>query len=322
MIVVLLVFCVYLPASTVFANAPTTPEKEEKTAIIIASFGTTVPEALPAIINIVNLVKKTYPKTEVRLSFTSNIIRKVWRSRQNDPQKWLDQGIPKDVLYPENIISVFGDLRDEGYKNIIVQPTHMFFMEQSYDLSQYVNAMAAIKTKKDEWKPFNKIVMGLPALGKDGANHLAYVKKACSVLGDDVALAKKNGASLVYMGHGNHHWQSSIYVDVQKEMKRQYPQVTTIVGVVEGQPDLEQIIAQLEKTKNKKVFLKPFMIVAGDHANNDMAGPEEDSWKTILESKGFEVSYKLEGLGQNSGFANIFIDHIADVASKNNILLK
>lgn len=318
---VLLALCVGFSAGYVFANAPA-KKMEDKNAIIIACFGTTVPEALPAITSIVEQVRQAYPNTGVRLSFTSNIIRKVWRSRQAEAAKWLALGIPKDVLYPENIISVFGDLRDGGYNNIVVQPTHMFFMEQSYDLTKYVEAIASIQTKKDRWKPFDKIVMGLPALGKDGADHLSYVKKGCATLAGDVALAKNAGASLIYMGHGNEHWQAGIYDDVQNEMNKQYPDVQTLVGVVEGQPDLDSVIHQLEKSGTKKVFLKPFMIVAGDHATNDMAGPEDDSWKNILEAKGFEVSYLLKGLGQNQKFANIFVDHIADVAAKNNIDLK
>ncbi len=317
------VFICFFMAGTAIASG-SSKGKIDKTAIVIASFGTTVPRAVKAIVNIEEKVKIAFPETEVRMTFTSNIIRSVWRKRQAEPQKWLDQGISKEILYVKNIIATIGDLREEGYKNIIVQPTHMFFMEQSYDLQQYVNALASIKTMKARWRPFNKLVMGRPALGMPG-NLYDYhedMAEAVKTLAGDAALAEKEDAILVYMGHGNAHWSTGIYAETQKKMREVYPEVMTFIGVVEGAPSLDDFLTHLAYTKKKKILLKPFMIVAGDHAVNDMAGPEYDSWKSILVKSGYEVIPILEGLGSNDSFARLFVEHIKDVAKDNGILLK
>lgn len=295
-----------------------------KTGIIIAHFGTTVPKALGAITTITDTVRKAYPGTEVRITFTSNIIRSVWKKRQAEPDKWLSMGIPREVLFVKNFIATVGDMLEDGYTNIVVQPTHMFFMEQSHDLSQYVRGLASIRTMKERWNPIDKIVMGRPALGMPGDVYPYHddVRAACKTLAADAKQAEESGSLLVYMGHGNEYWSTGIYSETEKMMREMYPAVTTFVGVVEGSPPLEEIVARLEHQPSKKILLKPFMIVAGDHATNDMAGPEDDSWKSILTKEGYEVQSVLEGLGSNSEFASLFVDHLADAARDAGITLK
>ena len=295
-----------------------------KAAIILASFGTTVPSAVESIINIQQKVQAAFPEVPVRVTFTSNIIRKVWKKRQANAQKWLDQGIPPEILYVKNIISTFGDLREEGYRDIVVQPTHMFFMEQSHDLSQYVEAMRSIRTIKKRWQPFNKIALGRPALGTIG-NQYEYqkdLKNALKTLAPDVVLARKNKAILVYMAHGNEHWSVGIYGEAAKMMREIYPDVITYFGAVEGYPGLEDISRYLGHKKGAKIVLKPFMIVAGDHAVNDMAGDEPDSWKNVLTRQGFNVIPVLKGLGSNDEFAQLFVAHIEDAARDMGIKLR
>lgn len=299
-------------------------EHNGSVAIVLASFGTTVPSAVASITNIQEQIKKAFPAVPVKMTFTSNIIRSVWQKRQANAQKWLDQGIPEEVLYVKNIIATIGDLREEGYRNIIVQPSHIFFMEQALDLSSYVNAFASIKTLKKKWMPFDKVVMGRPALGGYGDTYDYHedLEKALKTLAGDVELARKNDAMLVYMGHGNEHWSSGIYMETAKKMRQLYPDVVTFVGSVEGFPGIEDIARYLSHFDSGKIVLKPFMIVAGDHAVNDMASDEEDSWKTILTQQGFDVIPVLEGLGSNDAFAQIFVDHIKDAARDNGIKLK
>lgn len=312
---------VLTPALGVCSNAPA---PEAKSAIILASFGTTVPEAVQSITNIQDKVKKAFPNIPVKVTFTSNIIRGVWKERQAEPKKWLDAGIPKEILYVKNIIATFGDLREEGYTDIVVQPTHMFYMEQSYDLAQYVNAMRSIQTTKAKWRPFNKIALGRPALGTVGNeyDYHADTEKALKTLSADVALAKKEKATLVYMGHGNEHWSVGIYGEAAKKMREMNPGLNAYMGVVEGYPGIDDVLSYLSHFKGGKVILKPFMIVAGDHAVNDMASDEDDSWKTLITKAGFEVKTELQGLGSNDAFAGIFVDHIRDAAKKAHISLK
>lgn len=317
-------FVLLLFVSWVQASDSMDKPKNGKNAIILASFGTTVPEAVKSITNISEVVKKAYPATEVRITFTSNIIRSVWKKRQAEPATWLSQGVPEEVLYVKNFIATVGDLLEDGYTNIVVQPTHMFFMEQSHDLTQYVNGLRSIKTMKAKWSPIKTLAMGRPALGMPGDIYSYHddVKAACKTLAGDVKAAKEMDASLVYMGHGNEHWSTGIYAETEKVMREMYPEVKTYIGVVEGSPTIEDVARRLEHADSKKIYLKPFMIVAGDHATNDMAGPEEDSWKSILTADGYSVEPVLEGLGSNSKFADIFVEHIADAAKAAGLELK
>lgn len=322
---VFLVVLVFLfSASGVFGSGSLDKSASIKSAIVLASFGTTVPEAVGAINNITEKVRKAYPGTEVRITFTSNIIRSIWKERQGEPDTWISRGIPEEVLYVKNFIATVGDLLEDGYTKIVVQPTHMFFMEQSHDLQQYVNGLASIRTMKSRWKPIDKIVMGRPALGMPGDQYSYHddVEAVCKTLAKDAEEARKVGASLMYMGHGNEHWSTGIYAETEKKMREMYPDTRTYIGVVEGAPTLDDLTARLKHVESKKIILKPFMIVAGDHATNDMAGPEVDSWKSVLTAEGYTVDTKLEGLGSNDEFAALFVNHIADVAKDAGILLE
>lgn len=314
----------FLNFSTVWGSESAGKPREAKTAIVLAHFGTTVPSALEAITTITETVRQAYPGTEVRTTFTSNIIRKVWKKRQAEPQKWLDQGIPEEILYVKNFIATIGDLLEAGYTNIIVQPSHMYYMEQSYDLQQYVDGLASIHTMKERWKPFTNIVMGRPALGGPGDLHPYHedIDAVVATLAGDAAHAGKTGAMLVYLGHGNENWSTGIYAETEKKMRKAYPQVATFIGVVEGTPSLEDLLVRMQQEKARKIILRPFMIVAGDHATNDMAGSADNSWKSILTRAGFEVEPVLEGLGSNKDFARIFVSHIADAAREKGIELK
>ncbi|MBW1646224.1 MAG: sirohydrochlorin cobaltochelatase [Deltaproteobacteria bacterium] len=298
-------------------------EKADKVAIVIASFGTTVPNGIAAIANIQKKITEAFPGVPVRLTFTSNIIRSVWKKRQAEADKWLAQGTPKDFLYVKGIIPTIGDLIEDGYQTIIVQPTHIYQMEQYMDLLSYVNALNSIKTIKKRWMPIKKIVVGRPAMGQFGDRYDYHedMKKALETLGADAELARRQGAVLVYMAHGNEYMSTGIYCEAQKMMRQLYPDVQTFFGSVEGFPGLADVVKSLRHAKSKKVVLKPFMIVAGDHATNDMAGEEADSWKNVIAKQGFQVYPVLTGLGQNDAFAELFVAHIKDAARDNGISL-
>ena len=197
------ILVVTLLCASVSPASSSAPDKS-KVAIVLANFGTTVPSAVQAIVNIQNHVKAAFPDVPVKITFTSNIIRSVWKKRQTEAAKWLGQGIPAEVLYVKNVIATLGDLLEEGYDTIIVQPTHIFFMEQSHDLLAHIQALASIQTIKAKWKPFEKIVMGRPALGMPGDryDYREDLKTALNTVKPDVELARKHGAILVYMAHG------------------------------------------------------------------------------------------------------------------------
>ncbi len=300
-------------------------KQENKKAIVLASFGTTYLSALKAIITIQDEVKKDFPGVPVRVAFTSNIIRRIWHKRQHDEAFLKDHpDVPKEYLYVKGPLATIADLQDEGYRTIVVQPTHIYSGEEFADLCSYIHGLNTIHTIKAKYMPFAKLVVGRPALGTFGPIHDYHedMETAAKVLKDDVALAKKEKAALVYMGHGNEFYSTGIYAEFQQVMRKMYPGVKIFVGTVEGFPSLDDVLSGLRHTKVRKVVLKPFMVVAGDHANNDMAGDESDSWKSQMKKLGIHVIPILHGLGENRGWARIYVQHIKDAAKDNGIELK
>ena len=299
---------------------------EHKSAVVLAMFGTSVEPALKSLLNIRAEIEKKFPETEVRMAFTSNIIRKKWQRRAKDPAYIkAHPEIPRDILHVKTPLATIADLQNEGYDNIVIQPTHVSMGEEFLDLHTYVKALMDMGTfKKGKYKPFRKVALGRPALGTYGtkfpyAEDIAALAKA---MAPDAKLAAREKAGLVYMGHGNEYFPGGAYLEFAAVMRKIYPGVVTTIGNVEGFPGLEDVMEFLRLYGVKKVVLKPFMVVAGDHAMNDMAGDEEDSWKTVLEKNGFEVIVRAEGLGENRDFAGIFAGHAGDAAKDAGIDLK
>jgi len=295
---------------------------QNKKAIVLADFGTTYLSALKAITTIQNEVKKDFPNIKVRMAFTSNIIRNIWHKRRHDASFMKEHG--KDLEEFLNIkgpLATIADLQDEGYRTIIVQPCHIYSGEEYADLCSYINGLNAIRTIKVKYMPFVKLVVGRPALGTYGPVHDYHkdMEIGAKALKEDVALAKKNHAALVYMGHGNEFYSTGIYAEFQQVMRRTYPGVKIFIGTVEGFPSLDDVLAALKHAKVQRVVLKPLMVVAGDHANNDMAGDDGDSWKNQIKKLGIHVQPIIHGLGENRLWARIYVQHIKDAAKDNDI---
>jgi sirohydrochlorin cobaltochelatase len=291
--------------------------KKNKKAIVLANFGTTYPSALKAIITIRDKVVKAFPEAKVKVAFTSNIIRKIWRKRRTDKEFLKKHGAEfKEFLTVKGPLATIADLQDEGYRVIIVQPTHIYAGEEFADLTAYVEGLNSIKTIKPKYSPFVKLALGRPALGAPGILHDYHedMTVAAKTLKPDVDLARENGAALVYMGHGNEYYSTGIYAEFQQVMRKMYPGVKIVIGTVEGYPSLSDVVSELKKIKPAKVVLKPMMVVAGDHANNDMAGDDDDSWRKIIEKLGVKVIPILRGLGENEKWAEIYVKHIKDAA--------
>lgn len=301
-------------------------ERTHKNAIVLAMFGTTVEPALEGLLNIKEKMEKRFPNTPVRIAFTSNIIRKIWQKRASDPAYRKEHPeVPREILHVQGPLAAIASLQDQGYDTIVVQPTHIAPAEEFLDLCSYVKALASIKTIKARFTPFHKLVVGRPALGTYGREHpyAEDIKRAAEALKEDAALARQKGAALVYMGHGNEFFPSGgSYLEFESVMNRLYPDLLTFVGNVEGYPDFQRLLELLRHAKVKRVVIKPLMVVAGDHAMNDMAGPEPDSWKSMLEEAGIEVIPVLRGLGQQDAFAEIFVQHAEDAARDAGIELK
>ena len=296
-------------------------KQKAKKAIVIASFGTTYLSALQNITNVSDKVQQEFPRVKVKCAFTSNIIRKIWHSRRND-KAFMGKNAIKygEFLNVKGILGTIGDLQDEGYTDIVVQSTHIFAGEEFTDLTSYIAGLNSITTLKKKFMPFKSLLLGRPALGKAGVVHDYHedLKIGAVALAADVKLATKNHAALVYMGHGNEFFSTGIYAEFQQAMRRQYPQVKIFIGTVEGFPSLENVLEALKKGGVKKIILKPLMVVAGDHANNDMAGDSDDSWKNMIGKLDIEVVPVLKGLGENPQWVKIYVQHIKDILKDNN----
>ncbi len=287
----------------------------EKKAVVLAVFGTSHESALPGILNIREQIQKELPGIPVRLAFTSNIIRRIWQERRKDPA-YVGQHpeVPAEIINVKGPLAAIADLQDEGYAYIVVQPTHISSGEEFADLASYVQGLNTIRTVKKRNMPFRKILLGRPALGTHGIEHEYRhdIEQVAALLAPDVEMAKKGGRALVYFAHGNEHYSTGVYLEFEQVMRKRYPGVRIHVTMVEGFPDNARLFEELAADKTKKVLLKPFMTVAGDHAKNDMAGPEPDSLKSLLEARGINVAASLVGLGESDAFAAIFARHIKD----------
>ncbi len=298
--------------------------EHEKKAIVIAAFGATHPKALGAISGMAEKVRKSFPELEVRIAFTSNIIRKIWHKRRTDKEFIAVYGdMLREFFYVKGPLATIADLQDEGFRTIIVQPTHIYAGEEFFDLVSYINGLNSIKTVKPKYLPFRKLVVGRPLLGMPGPLY-DYHKDMIAVakaLAPDVELVRKDNAALVYMGHGNKFYSTGVYSEFQEVMRGMYPETPVFVGTVEGFPGLGIVMDGLVHIGADRVVLVPFMMVAGDHAHNDMAGDRADSWKSVMCSRGIRVACMLRGLGESPGIQAIFIQHIREVAEDHSISL-
>jgi len=124
-------------------------EQVNKPAILLAHFGTTYPSALPSLMNIGRVVQTAFPGVETRHCFTSNMVRKVWTARRSQSALWLLRGVPREILHAQSFLGAVGNLQDENFRTIIVQPTHIYHGEQFEDLKSFVQALQSIRTIKE-----------------------------------------------------------------------------------------------------------------------------------------------------------------------------
>jgi sirohydrochlorin cobaltochelatase len=285
--------------------------KPQKPAIVLAAFGTTEVEALEAILNIDKRVKAAFPGYDVHLAFTSNIIRDVWHGRANDDAfKKANPSVPAEIYAVNNALTELAKIQEDGARLVLVQSLHVTDGEEYNDLAKLVDALDKYNTMKPVLKPFPWIGVGEPALGT-GDGQAKYIDRAVQALAPLAQQAKDSGSILVLMGHGNEHLTQQIYGKVEAALRKAYgPNI--YIGTVEAPPHPPEIIEAIKKAEGspQKVLLAPFMIVAGDHARNDMASDEPDSWASAFKAAGFEVSSHLQGLGSLDSWADIYVEHL------------
>jgi sirohydrochlorin cobaltochelatase len=270
--------CMFWGAAAASAHGE---KKEQKIGILLVAFGSSEESAQVSFDNIDKKVKAAYPDIPVKWAYTSHIIRR----------KLAGQGIQLDS--PEVALA---KMADEGFTHVAVQSLHTIAGAEYHDLRKVVGAFQITGS-------FESIILGYPLL----ATQEDMVRAVDAILAT-IPRERKATEAVVLMGHGTHHPANAFYAALMFQVQLQDPNV--YIGTVEGYPGLDTILALLKKKNIKKAYLMPFMSVAGDHAKNDMAGTEEDSWVSILTKEGVECVPVLKGTAEFDEFVDIWVDHL------------
>ena len=271
--------------------------------ILVVSFGTSFNDSRATDIGgIEKAIQAANPDWSVRRAFTAQIIINHVQARDGEKIDNVDQALQRAV--------------DNGVKNLVVQPTHLMHG------AEYDELTAAVEGYKDK---FESVKIAEPLLGEVGADATvinadkaavaeAITAEAVKDAGfDSLDAVKEDGTAFVFMGHGTSHTAKVSYSQMQTQME-QLGYDNVFIGTVEGEPEdtsCEAVIEKLKEAGYKKVILRPLMVVAGDHANNDMAGDDDDSWKSQFEASGAfdSIDTQIAGLGEIQAIQQLYVAH-------------
>lgn len=274
-----LLFLLLLPS---LALAHGEAGRPQKNGILLAFFGTSVPEGEAALKTLEAKVTAAYPAYEVRRAYSSNIIRK----------KLAESG-----QHVDSTVTALARMMDDGFTHVAVLTSLFIPGEEYHGLARTVAAFDGLP------KGFDAIALSQPLLSDP-----AGMPDVAAAFLKSVPAERKPGEAVVFMGHGTHHPGNIFYPGLQYYLAHLDP--NTFVGTVEGTPGLDDIVAELKKRSIKKVCLIPLMAVAGDHAQNDMAGDEPDSWKSQLTKVGIEAVPVMKGLAEFDSIVDMWIEHL------------
>ena len=249
--------------------------------LLVLSFGTSFNDSRRLNIGAIERDLETaFPDYSVRRGFTANIVIDHIQSRDGIKMDDVDEAMNRAV--------------DNNVKNLVIQPTHLMngleYQELEEQVAQYADA-------------FDKIAIGKPLLTSEDD-----FKRVEQALVDWTSEYDDGETAICFMGHGTEAESNEVYQKMQ-DLLTADGHDNYFVGTVEASPSLEDVLAKVKAGSYKRVVLEPMMVVAGDHANNDMAGEEEDSWKTTFEDAGYEVTCLLRGLGENEAIRQIYVEH-------------
>ena len=269
--------------------------------LLVVSFGTSFNDSRVADIKgIEDALQEANPDWSVRRAFTAQIIINHIQARDGEKIDNMDQALERAVA--------------NGVKNLVVQPTHLMHG------AEYDEMCEAIEAYRDK---FESVSIAEPMLGEVGSDATVInadkeaVAKAITAAAvadagfESLDAAKDAGTAFVFMGHGTAHVAKVTYSQMSTQMQTLgYENV--FIGTVEGEPEetsCEAVIEAVKAAGYTNVVLRPLMVVAGDHANNDMAGSEDDSWKTMFEAAGFTVDCQIAGLGEIADVQALYVAH-------------
>ena len=271
--------------------------------LLVVSFGTSFNDSRAEDVKgIEDALAKAYPDLSVRRAFTAQIIINHVEARDGEAIDNMQQALDRAV--------------ENGVKNLVVQPTHLMHGAEYDEMTEAINGY------KDK---FESVAIAEPMLGEVGddatvinddkkAVAQAITDEACKEAGfDSMDAASEAGTAFVFMGHGTSHTANVTYDQMQTQME-DLGFKNAFIGTVEGKPEdtaCDKVIEKVKEAGYKNVVLRPLMVVAGDHANNDMAGDDEDSWKSQFVASGnFEnVDCQIEGLGRVEAVEQLYVDH-------------
>ena len=269
--------------------------------LLVVSFGTSFNDSrVKDIKGIEDALQAAYPDWSVRRAFTAQIIINHVQARDGEKIDNMQQAMDRAVA--------------NGVKNLVVQPTHLMHG------AEYDEMMEMVDSYRDK---FESVAIAEPLLGEVGSDATVInadkevVAKAITAAAveasgfDSLEAAKEAGAAFVFMGHGTAHVAKVSYSQMSAQMQNLgYENV--FIGTVEGEPEetsCESVIEAVKAAGYTNVILRPLMVVAGDHANNDMAGSDDDSWKTMFEAADFTVDCQIAGLGEIADIQALYIAH-------------
>ena len=275
--------------------------------LLVVSFGTSFNDSRAQDIGgIEKALQAAYPDWSVRRAFTAQIIINHVQARDGEKIDNMDQALQRAV--------------DNGVKHLVIQPTHLMHG------AEYDELCAAAESYKDKIETIEIAEPLLGEVGKDGSTTNADKKAVAEALTAEAVKAAgyesledaaKDSTAFVFMGHGTSHAAAVTYTQMQTQME-ELAYGNVYIGTVEGKPAetaCEAVIERIKEAGYQKVVLRPLMVVAGDHANNDMAGDDEDSWKSqFLASGAFDtVTCQIGGLGGIPAIEQIYVEHTAAV---------
>ena len=271
--------------------------------LLVVSFGTSFNDSRAEDIKgIEDALAEAFPDWSVRRAFTAQIIINHVQARDDEQIDNMQQALDRAVA--------------NGVKNLVVQPTHLMHG------AEYDEMVEAIDAYKDK---FESVAIAEPMLGEVGddatvinddkaAVAQAITDEAVKEAGyDNMEAAAEDGTAFVFMGHGTSHTANVTYDQMQTQMDN-LGFTNAFIGTVEGEPEdtaCDEVINKVKDAGFKKVILRPLMVVAGDHANNDMAGDDDDSWKSMFEASGNfdEIDCQIEGLGRIDAVEQLYVAH-------------
>lgn len=249
-----------------------------KQAILVVSFGTSVVDARSAIVAVEEALHKAEPDRTFFRAFTSPTIRRILAERGE--------------LVP-SLEEALNSLQELGYTDVVVQPTHLLY---GYEYDAIRAAVAPFVCR------FVRLVLGIPLLASS-----ADLIALSTLLSN--AYPAQSEQVVVLLGHGTEHFANMVYPALQTALHLA-GRDDILIGTVEGWPGRKEILIQLEKYRTGRILLAPLMLVAGDHARNDMAGSEPDSWKSRFEAAGWTVTAQMQGLGERREIQNLYVQHL------------